>query len=86
MDAIKQKIRELLSGIDWKDVGIRALKTFAETVLSCLFAAMTDHTQIAIVGVLSFAVTAVWNAVLEPVAKILLAKVQGWLGGDDGNG
>jgi hypothetical protein len=80
---IVAKIRELLSIVDWKDVGIRALKTFAETTLSCVMATLSDPTQTLTVGVISLGVTAVWNGVLEPVAKSLLAKIQSWLNVED---
>lgn len=58
---------------DWKDVGIRALKTFIQSFVGAmvtLFAAGGEpgsaFTQTAIISALAAAVSAVWNGVINP--------------------
>jgi len=57
--------------VDWKDVGIRALKTFIQSfvgALITLFAAgePSAFTQTAIISALAAALSAAWNGVLNP--------------------
>lgn len=66
--------------VDWKDVGIRALKTFAETFVTVfaqdlLGVNLFDGTMTDVMWIGMFlsagaaAVSAVWNGVVEPVFK-----------------
>ena len=66
--------------IDWKDVGIRAMKTFIQTFVAVfgqdligvnLFdGSMTEVMWIGmILSALAGAASAVWNGVLEPIFK-----------------
>lgn len=67
-------------GIDWKDVGIRAVKTFVQTAGSYLIAALGgvdffagDKGETFYVGMLLSAgaagLSAVWNGILAPLFK-----------------
>ena len=60
---------------DWKDVGIRALKTFIQSfvgALITLFAAGDPNvfTQTAIISALAAAISAVWNGVVNPALGV----------------
>ena len=62
---------------DWKDVGIRALKTFIQSFVGAmvtLFAAGGEpgstFTQTAIISALAAAVSAVWNGVINPALGV----------------
>ena len=66
--------------IDWKDIGIRAVKTFVQTFVSVFGAdllnvnlfdgTMTDVMWVGMfLGAGAAAVSAVWNAVLSPIFK-----------------
>lgn len=59
---------------DWKDVGIRALKTFVQSFVGAiitLLAAGTGNpfTQTAIIAALAAAASAVWNGVVNPALE-----------------
>ena len=67
-------------GIDWKDVGIRAVKTFVQTAASYLIAALGgvdffagDKGETFYVGLFLSAgaagLSAVWNGILAPLFK-----------------
>lgn len=69
-----------MKNINWKDVAIRAVKTFFQTAISYTIAAFTgvnffdgDNKETVIVGALVSAgaagVSAVWNTVLAPIFK-----------------
>ncbi|MBO5502641.1 MAG: hypothetical protein J6A48_11535 [Clostridia bacterium] len=66
--------------VDWKDVGIRSLKTFCEIFVTVFMQELAginlfdgSMTEVAWVGLIlssmAAAVTAVWNGVLEPLFK-----------------
>ena len=64
---------------DWKDVGIRALKTFIQSfvgALITLFAAGDQPgsalTQTAVISALAAAISAVWNGVINPALGVEL--------------
>jgi hypothetical protein len=61
---------------DWKDVAIRAAKTFAQSFLGALitlFASGTEPgsavTKTAIISALAAAISAVWNGVINPALE-----------------
>lgn len=69
-----------MSNIDWKDVGIRALKTFLETAFFYMITAFTELNpfegelnDVAWFGLVLSAgaagVSAAWNGVIAPVFK-----------------
>lgn len=62
--------------IDWKDVGIRALKTFVQAACASTVTLLTNGTDdvvttTAIISVLAAGVSAVWNAVVSPLLEKL---------------
>ena len=71
---------------NWKDVFVRALKTFVETALSFLIAALSgidftgDHTTTFWVGIALSAgaagLSAVWNGVIQPIFTALPEKTE----------
>lgn len=67
--------------IDWKDVLVRAIKTFAEAAIAFLGAELagvdifhTDKSVWCALGISAAAagVSAVWNAMIEPAVKPML--------------
>ena len=69
--------------VNWKDVAIRAIKTFAEAFLAFLGAELTGMDIFAMdkdvwcaVGISAAAagISAVWNGVVEPMLKPALPK------------
>lgn len=70
-----------MKNIDWKDVLVRALKTFAEAVIAFLGAELAgvdifhaDKSVWCALGISAAAagVSAVWNAMIEPAVKPML--------------
>lgn len=70
-----------MKNIDWKDVFVRALKTFAEAVIAFLGAELAgvdifhaDKSVWCALGISAAAagVSAVWNAMIEPAVKPML--------------
>lgn len=66
---------------DWKDVGIRAIKTFAQSFIGALvtlFAAGdvpgSAMTKTAIISALAAAISAVWNGVINPALGVNVEK------------
>lgn len=69
----------MFATVDWKDVGIRSLKTFIETFVAVfaqdllgvnLFDGMTEMMWTGmLLSALAAAASAVWNGVLAPVFK-----------------
>lgn len=63
--------------IDWKDVGIRALKTFVQAACASTVTLLSSGagdkalTMSAIISVLAAGVSAVWNAVVQPLLEKL---------------
>lgn len=65
--------------IDWKDVGVRALKTFIQAAcaatVTLLGSGQADgeevFTMTAIISILAAGVSAVWNAVISPILEKL---------------
>lgn len=69
--------------VDWKDVTIRAAKTFAQTAAAAFLAGMEGvdlfAAQYSFWGALALSasaagVSAVWNGLIEPVIGPMLAK------------
>ena len=69
--------------INWKDVAIRAVKTFAQAFIACAGAELAGMDLFAIdtgmwcaVGLSAAAagISAVWNGMVEPVVKPLLPE------------
>ena len=70
-----------MKNIDWKDVLVRALKTFAEAVIAFLGAELAgvdifhaDKSVWCALGISAAAagVSAAWNAMIEPAVKPML--------------
>lgn len=58
--------------IDWKDVGVRALKTFVQAACASTVTLLTSGTEnvitmTAIISILAAGVSAVWNGVVAPL-------------------
>lgn len=77
-----------MKNVDWKDVGIRALKTFIQTFVAVfgqdiigvnLFdGSMNDIMWVGmILSALSAAASAVWNGVISPIFKTNKPPEQG---------
>jgi len=63
--------------VNWKDVGVRALKTFVQSFVGAivtLFAAGdvpgSAMTKTAIISALAAAISAVWNGVINPALGV----------------
>lgn len=86
---LKTKVKLIFSAVDWKDVGVRAVKTFAQAFLSCVVAAVSDvtfFTQAAalktlFISAMSAAASAVWNGVVSPALKVLQERADQEIGG-----
>lgn len=72
-----------MKNIDWKDVAVRAIKTFAEAFLAFVGAELTGMDIFALgkdvwcaVGISAAAagISAVWNGVIYPLLKPALPK------------
>jgi len=70
-----------MKNINWKDVFVRAIKTFAEAFIACVGAEVAgmdifaiDKSMWAAVGISAAAagISAVWNGMIEPVVKPML--------------
>lgn len=70
-----------MKNIDWKDVAIRAFKTFAEAAIAFVGAELAgmdlfsiDKGMWAAVGISAAAagISAVWNGMIEPAVKPML--------------
>jgi Na+/H+-dicarboxylate symporter len=72
----------MMKTVDWKDVGIRALKTFIQAAVSIAVANLAgvdfiegENLQNALIGIAISAgaagVSAVWNAVLSPLLNTI---------------
>ena len=70
-----------MKNINWKDVAIRALKTFVEAFIACAGAELAGMDLFAIdkgmwcaVGISAAAagISAVWNGMIEPVVRPML--------------
>ena len=66
---------------DWKDVGIRALKTFIQAFGGALVTLLASggevgsaFTKTAVISALAAAISAVWNGVLNPALGVGLNK------------
>lgn len=73
--SIKERMTTNMTKPDWKDVGIRALKTFIQSfvgALITLFAAGEPDafSQTAIISALAAAISAVWNGVVNPALGV----------------
>ena len=64
--------------INWKDVAVRAIKTFAEAFIACIGAELSgmdifaiDKKMWAVAGISALAagISAVWNGIVEPALK-----------------
>ena len=62
---------------DWKDVGIRALKTFIQSFVGAMVTLLaaggepgSAFTQTAIISALAAAISAVWNGVINPALGV----------------
>ena len=68
--------------LDWKDIGVRALKTFVQAFIPCIIAALTtaDWATVdkefwvrlllgVIVPAAASGISAVWNTVISPICK-----------------
>jgi len=62
---------------DWKDVGIRALKTFIQSFVGAMVTLLaaagepgSAFTRSAIISALAAAVSAVWNGVINPALGV----------------
>lgn len=65
--------------IDWKDVGIRALKTFVQAGCSSMAILLSSgsedvFTGTAMISVLAAGISAVWNGVVNPLLDKLIKK------------
>lgn len=67
-----------MKNVNWKDVAVRAVKTFAEAFIACVGAELAGMDLFAIdksvwcaVGLSAAAagISAVWNGVIEPLLK-----------------
>lgn len=72
-----------MKNVNWKDVAVRAAKTFAEAFIACVGAELAGMDIFAIdkgmwcaVGLSAAAagISAVWNGMIEPVLKPALPK------------
>jgi hypothetical protein len=59
---------------DWRDVGIRALKTFIQSFVGAIVTLLASGTmdafsKTAIISALAAAASAVWNAVINPALE-----------------
>lgn len=70
-----------MKNINWKDVAVRAVKTFAEAFIACVGAEIAgmdifaiDKSVWAAVGISAAAagISAVWNGMVEPMVKPML--------------
>lgn len=70
-----------MKNVNWKDVAIRAIKTFAQAFMACVGAELSGMDLFAIdksmwcaVGISAAAagISAVWNGMIEPAVKPLL--------------
>lgn len=70
-----------MKNVNWKDVAIRAVKTFVEAAVACVSMELAgmdlfaiDKGMWAAVGVSAVAagISAVWNGMIEPVVNPLL--------------
>lgn len=70
-----------MKNVNWKDVAVRAIKTFVEAFAACLGAELTGMDLFAIdrgmwcaVGISAAAagISAVWNGIVEPAVKPML--------------
>jgi hypothetical protein len=80
------RIKAIFSVVDWKDVGVRVVKTFVETAGAFIIAAIKTALETGtlftggidadtlFVTAVSAAIAAVWNGVLSPVAAALKQK------------
>lgn len=62
--------------INWKDVGIRALKTFVQAACASTVTLLNSGVEdvlsaTAIISVLAAGISAVWNAVISPLLEKL---------------
>ena len=64
--------------INWKDVAVRALKTFAEAFIACIGAELAGMDLFAIdkkvwaaagISAVAAGISAVWNGMIEPALK-----------------
>lgn len=66
-----------MKNTDWKDVGIRALKTFIQAFFGSLVALIDSgdlgsvFTKAAIISALASAFSAMWNGVLNPALSVV---------------
>lgn len=71
------ELKNILSLVDWKDVGIRALKTFFQAALAYVLAAIGNVDMFSgnvgktfwvglLISTLSAGASAAWNAVIKP--------------------
>ena len=63
--------------IDWKDVGIRALKTFIQAACGSIVTLLANGgdsvvTDAAVISVVAAGVSAVWNGVVNPLLNSLM--------------
>ena len=64
----------MIQKTDWRDVGIRALKTFVQSFVGAIVTLLAAgqgnaFTQTAIIAALAAAVSAVWNGVVNPALE-----------------
>ncbi len=79
---VAAKLKAIFTVVNWKDVGVRAVKTFVQAFFSCVVAALSDvsfFTQEAalktlFISAMSAAASAVWNGVISPALKVLQEK------------
>lgn len=70
--------------IDWKDVGVRAAKTFVQAACAATVTLLGSgqeggevFTMTAIISILAAGVSAVWNAVISPILEKLSSNSNG---------
>ena len=72
-----------MKGLDWKDVGIRAVKTFLEAAAAFVMAEIAGAELFEIGGQMWYAIgisaaaagiSAVWNGVIEPLISPVIDK------------
>lgn len=70
-----------MKNVNWKDVAVRALKTFAEAFIAFLMAEVSGAELFAmdkgmwcavVISAAAAGISAVWNGMIEPAVKPLL--------------
>ncbi len=76
------KCKAIFTVVNWKDVGVRAVKTFFQAAFACITAAVADISffsqeaafKTLIISAISAGASAVWNGVVSPALKAMQEK------------